>query len=347
MSGGTDIAERLTASPELFPVQDEGDRVRLVRLAEPDYARASFLDERVFEAGTPVELQPWAEVEAAAAGLRLRADFIFHIGHVGSTLMARLLGEHPAAFSLREPALLRPVADAWPALSEPMPVRLDRLMRLFSRTWRAEQTALIKATSFVSEMAEHLLAGDHEARALIMGATPPSYLRGILGGPGSRQEIAMTAPRRLARLRRRLGTVAEPRSEGEAIAMSWLVETLALHAAAERHGERVLWIDFDRFLTDPQAGLTAAFAHLRAPAAPAFVADLVGGPMMRRYSKGPEHAYDADLRREVQALAEHEHGFEVRAGMDWLQRMAHDHPPALAALRRAAAAARPVAAGKP
>jgi hypothetical protein len=344
MTGGG--AADLAASPELFPVQDRGGEVQLIRLDEAAYARASFLDERVMAEAPLAGLRPWGEVEAAARGLDLRADFIFHIGHVGSTLMARLLGEHPAVFSLREPGLLRPLVDARP--NPAAEARADLLLRLFSRTWRPEQTALVKATSFVSELADDLLRRDARARALVMGAAPPSYLRGILGGPASRQELALMAPRRLARLERRLGRqlggAIALRSEGETAAMTWLCETLCLHTAAERHGARVLWLDFDRFLDAPAAGLDAAFAHLGAAIEPGFVAGLVAGPLMRRYSKGPEHAYDANLRREVQAQAEREHGAEVRAGMDWLQRMANAHPDALAALRRAAVAARPVAA---
>lgn len=333
------------ASPALFPVRDRGREVQLIRLDQAAYTRASFLDERVLAEAAAEELRPWPELEAAARDLRRRADFIFHIGHVGSTLMARLLGEHPAVFSLREPGLLRPLADAWPEPSPQARARLDVLLRLFSRTWRPEQTALIKATSFVSELAGDLLDDDAQARALVMGAAPPSYLRGILGGPASRQEVVLMAPRRLARLDRRLGGVIAPQSEGEAAAMTWLCETLSLHVAAERHGVRVLWLDFDRFLGAPAAGLQAAFAHLGVAAEPSFIEGLAAGPLMRRYSKGLEHAYDAELRREVQALAEREHGVEVRAGMDWLQRMANAHPAALAALRRAAATARPVAAG--
>jgi len=337
----------IAASPALYPIQDHGADVRSIRLEEGDYVRASFLDERLIGPGMVEDQRPWTEVAEAVADLAWRADFVFHIGHVGSTLMARLLGEHPRVFSLREPALLRPLAAVWPTPSLAAEARLDTLMRLFSRTWRPEQTALIKATSFISEMAEDLLVREPEARAIAMGVTPPSYLRGILGGPGSREEIAFMVPQRLARLERRLAAAVVIRSEGEQIAMSWLCETLALHAAAERHGPRVLWIDFDRFLSDSATSLGAAFTHLGAETQADFVDGLVRGPLMRRYSKGPEHAYDADLRRQVQAQAEQEHGAEVRAGMDWLQRMAHAHPLALAALRRAAAAARPVAATVP
>src|SRR3546814_20118484 len=40
-----------------------------------------------------------------------RPDFIFHIGHVGSTLVSRLLAEVGDALPLREPMLLRALAQ--------------------------------------------------------------------------------------------------------------------------------------------------------------------------------------------------------------------------------------------
>jgi hypothetical protein len=340
-----DPAADIAASPELFPIQAEGERGRLIRLDEDAYRQASFLDERLLAPGEAGDWRPWAELDRAAAALAVRCDWIFHIGHVGSTLMARLLGEHPALFCLREPALLRPVAAGWP--SPLARARLATLLPLLSRTWRPGQTALVKATSFVSGLAADLLDRDPQARAVLMAVGPPSYLRGILGGEASRQELPVTAPLRLARLQRRLGAEVRADGEGALIAASWLCETLALHDAAGRHGERTLWIDFDRFLAAPEAGLAQALAHLRAPAEPAFVRELAQGPLMRRYSKGPEHAYDAGLRRRVQAQAEALHGAEVRAGMNWLQAVAAAHPPVMEVLRRAAVAARPVASPPP
>ncbi|MGC1302222.1 MAG: hypothetical protein WA840_07600 [Caulobacteraceae bacterium] len=332
------------ASPALYPIQDLRGEVRLIRLEEADYRRASFLDDRMGPGSVEGGTRSWLNLAEAVAGTPIHAHFIFHIGHVGSTLMSRLLGEHPAVFSLREPGLLRPLAHAWPQLSPAAEVRLDTLLRLLSRTWRPRQTALIKATSFVSVMAEELLTRDVQARAVAMATSPPSYMRSILGGPASRKEISGMTPHRMARLEERLETTVVASSEGEAIAMSWLCEALALHAACERHGSRVLWLDFDRFLTDPVRGLQDAFTHLDVPAEPAFVAELAAGPLMGRYSKDLEHAYDADLRRRVQAQAEDEFGGEVAAGMEWLQRMGEIHPPVLAALRRAAQAARGVRA---
>jgi hypothetical protein len=105
-----DIAEELGRSPELFPyVLDlPADGVLFTRLRKTDFETASFLDARLI---TPASrMLPWPEVSAAIDSARLaeRCGFIFHIGHVGSALLSRLIGSHAAVFSLREPMILRP-----------------------------------------------------------------------------------------------------------------------------------------------------------------------------------------------------------------------------------------------
>src|SRR5262249_33275985 len=158
------------------------DIVQIVPLSEADYAAASFLDRRMMtpERQASVRTLPWPSVAAAAAPLREHAHWIFHISHVGSTLLSRLLGELPPLFCLREPEILRNLADVLLAIDHPKCVwnrttfaeRLPVFLKLFSRTFRPEQTAVIKATSFVSEMAEGVLSRDGAARAVLMYVTP-------------------------------------------------------------------------------------------------------------------------------------------------------------------------------
>ncbi|MGC8517731.1 MAG: hypothetical protein ACP5P4_04285, partial [Steroidobacteraceae bacterium] len=66
--------------------------------------------------------------------LHTRAHYIFHIGHVGSTLISRILGEHPGFHAVREPALLRAIAaEQAPAAHTPS---LTMVLPLLARTWR-------------------------------------------------------------------------------------------------------------------------------------------------------------------------------------------------------------------
>ena len=75
------------------------------------YRAASFLDDRMIQQPVDAQLVAWPDVEQAVSDdMRNDARWIFHIGHVGSTLVSRLLGELPEVLAVREPALLRDVA---------------------------------------------------------------------------------------------------------------------------------------------------------------------------------------------------------------------------------------------
>lgn len=317
--------ERLRASPELFPLDFAGpETVELVALSAADYERASFLDGRL--ARPTVATVAYAEAAAAAALLPVAADFIFHLGHVGSTLLSRLLGGHPAVFALREPQILRSFAEAAarraPWVGEAYDARLRTFLALFSRTWRAEQRALVKATSFVGELADRILGLAPDARALLMTASPESYLATILGGPNSRRELTALAPGRLARLEGRVGEAPwtlQGLSVGELAAMSWASEASALARAAAAHSGRTAFLDFDRFLADPRLGLAWALRGLGRAAEPGRIEALLGSGHLERYSKAPEYAYGPQLRREVLDAARRDFGPEIRRGLAWLE----------------------------
>jgi len=320
-------AQSIAGSPAWLPLEyADPDSLRLVRLDESGYRAASFLDQRILRSSPEQALCAISIVAQAAAALEPGAHYLFHIGHVGSTLVSRLIGECGGFFSVREPAMLRAAASGPSRTFGGLDLR--DVLGLLSRTWRPAQRAVVKATSFVGEIAEPILDIDRDSRALFLFTPALAYLRCILGGPNSRTESRMLAPSRLARLRRRLGSEAEPaepRSEGEWIAMSWLAEMAALRQAASRLGPRVLWADFDAFLAAPAPGLERLLRHLGAAPGGSEVEKLIAGPVMRSYSKAPEHAYDAALRRMVLESADREHGAEIRRGMQWLASLAGRH----------------------
>ncbi len=330
-----EIQADLGPSPQQFPhgfnVRD--DSVAFVRLDRADYETASFLDARILSAGRPIHSVPWLQVDSAVGALRLAegCGYILHIGHVGSTLLSRLAGAHRGVFALREPAILRTFAQLNAPEAQPRAFsaaeweeRLSGCLKLLSRTFDAQQIAVIKATSFVSEIAATLLSRPSNPRALLMFVSPESYIATILGGPNSRQEAKVLAPSRLRRLHRRLGGEAwqlERLGEGEVLALTWACEMTALTQAANAGGARVLRLDFDRFLAEPML-LGAVLRHFGIDAGLSEVHAILRGPHLRRYSKAPEHAYDAALRRDVLNEARAAHGEEIRRGLAWLDRAA-------------------------
>jgi hypothetical protein len=335
------IAQELSGSPELFPytLEPADDTVMFLRLNRSDYERSSFLDARLLTPQMSGRALPWPQVAAAiqAANLTERCGFIFHIGHVGSTLLSRLIGAHALAFSLREPVILRTFAQLG-AAPEAQPrawghdgfgARLTGCLKLLSRTFEKRQLAVVKATSFVSDLAASLMSRASMPNAVMMYVPPESYFATILGGPNSRQEAKMLAPSRLLRLHKRIGAEAwrlTALSEGEVLALSWACEMSALAQAANDAGGRVFRLDFERFLLDPAPLLASALRHFGIEARPSEVRAIIEGPHMRRYSKSPEHAYDAELRRAVLNAARAAHGAEIRRGLAWLGRAAEQFP---------------------
>ena len=329
----------LRASPDLYPLAyDEAkDEVGFLRLTRARYREASFLDQRVALPTDRGWWSPFGAVRDAATALGGETDFIFHIGHVGSTLLARMMGLSPRVFSLREPGAMRTLAQLAFELPTPESLlsrpafeeRLSVFIKLWARTYDPAQKSLIKATSFVSEMASALLGRSPSSRAILMTVRLEVYAATILGGPNSRVELRSLASSRLRRLHRRLSGPhwrLSEMSEGEICAMSWAAETAGLADAADAFPSRVLWLDFEKFLAAPAEGLSAALACLHGDARQGDVEAMLKSALLTRYAKGPEQPYDAALRRQVLDQARREHGQEIARGVAWLERAAATAP---------------------
>jgi hypothetical protein len=324
----TPLAQAFAASPDLFPaaLDPRSGVVTLWRLSCVDYQQSAFLDGRIATERQSRQL-PFAVLAAAVqeTALAENCHFIFHIGHVGSTLLSRLLGKHPALFSLREPDILRTLATTFERSRRD--TYLPPLLKLWSRTYEPKARALIKTTSFVAEIALDLLARPYNPRALVMGVAPEIYLATIVGGANAPAEARALAPMRLAQLKRRLSAElrVENLTDGEIAAVGWACESLCLSEATRSAGVRSLVLDFEKFLANPHEVLGRTFAHFGASASDSEITAILAGNEMRSYSKAPEFEYDAGTRHAVLAESRERHGYEIRQGLIWLERAAAEH----------------------
>ncbi len=302
---------------------------RLIAMDADAYRAASFLDDRMLQPGAEARLVQWSEVAAAMAGERRRdARWIFHIGHVGSTLVSRLLGELPGVLGVREPRLLRDLALCPAEVRAPY---LEPVAALMSRTFGADEIACVKATSFASEIAAELVpAGE---RALFVYARPENYIASILAGENSVKELHMLAESRAERSGARLALPLPHHDAGRAAA-AWACEMSALEAAADAMGDRQLqWADFDAMLRDMAGALSGVADFFGFSAGD--VAAIVAGPLMRRYSKALEYEYSPDFRRELIAEATRHHAADIADALAMLRAGAEKSPLLARALARA------------
>jgi|tagenome__1003787_1003787.scaffolds.fasta_scaffold20947658_2 hypothetical protein len=297
--------------------------VRLVEMDREAYRQVSFLDDRMFQ--RPWNRLPvsWTVVEEAAGKItRNDGRWIFHISHVGSTLLARLLGEIPGVLSIREPRFLR---DLVPIPAGERAKFAATAQRLFARTFAPDELALVKTTSFVSEMAPELVPA--QGRALFLYVKPRNFLSSILAGPNSRRELYNRVEDREHRLLSREIALPPSRGDADLVAAAWAAEMTSLEVAADAMPDRHIgWMDFDEFLEDVQGGLATSVKVLGLAADSNRLTAIAQSPLIQRYSKAPQFEYSPALRREVIDGAIRRHGQEIDDALAMLDEAAEKSP---------------------
>ena len=335
MAEPLDPKELLPDARWLAQAYDPGlDLVRFVAMDQEAYRAAPFLDDRMFEQWRDVRTLSLPLVVQATEQVRHQdANWIFHVGHVGSTLIARMLGELEGILSIREPRILRDVAFL-PA--DRRRELIPAVRTLCSRSFAPLQRALVKATSFVSEIAPELVAPG--ARAVFMHANARSYIETILAGENSVKELHALHGFRTQRMAGRMPDLAgATQTDAHRAAMAWACEMSALGAAAETMDDRdILWLDFDLFLASPAASLRQVAGHLGTEIDLGVAERIATGPLLSRYSKSLEFDYSPDLRLELQLDARRRHGAEIESALSMLSEASGASPYLARAIGRAA-----------
>ncbi len=312
------------AGAEIFPHQylPVTDQILLVRLSNQVVREASFLDERVLPRGVQ---GAWFTVDAvaraAASFPEAPVSYVFHAGHCGSTLVSRLIGTSTGAASLREPLPLRTLAfdlaEGGGAILSPemFASRLGLLEKLWAR---GAPSAVVKATSMCTSLAARIVER-RERRGIFITQAPQTHLAVLAAG-----QNALTDLRGFAQMRwRRVNNISPLPplagfSLGELAALTWACE-----GAAASQAELTMF-DFDALLMAPAETLAAIGAALDIATSAGRLDAAVSGPILRQYSKSPDHAYDAALRNQIIAQSQSDHGAEIRKGMSWLERLANE-----------------------
>jgi hypothetical protein len=312
------------AGADIFPHQYRPllDQILLVRLSSQTVRGASFLDERVLPAGAQ---GAWFDAEAVAKAAANFPDtcvsYVFHAGHCGSTLVSRLLAAASDTASLREPLPLRALAfdlaeQGGAALS---PEMFAALLGLLEKIWaRGADGAVIKATSICTGLAERALARPNR-KGIYVTQPPQIHLAVLLAGKNAAGDLRAFAQMRWRRLNAM--TPLPPLADyslGEMAALAWLTEGAAASAAA------LPIFDFENLLTNPAPSLADMAAALDVAAPPGRIEAAVSGPILKHYSKSPDHAYDAALRNDIISQSQRDNGEEIRKGMTFLERIAGD-----------------------
>lgn len=319
-------------------------RALIVRIKESVYRNASFLDDRALNPQTEGAWVPAGELLKRADSIvwEHAPNFIFHIGHCGSTLLSRFLGSwfHVAreplpllALSLIKRELDSPLCALAPANWQSL---FDVVIRLLARTYHPGAIPLVKVTSVCGNLAEDALRWNAQSRLLLVYVSLETCLQTMLKSEANRENSRAFAPHWLADFHRLSGTT-QPRlhelTDAQQVALNWLMAMHAFTMVVRAAPERTLLVDFDAFLGDMDAGLITIAEFLGKPANAGEITALTRGQAATAYAKQPLRTYNRQMRTQELAASQARHGIEIRAGLEWARRFVA-RTPALAELEQ-------------
>jgi hypothetical protein len=203
-------------------------------------------------------------------------------------------------------------------------------LRLFERVWaRGPSKTVVKATSICTNLMEWV---DPATPMAFIYQQADTHLAVALAGENTLQDLRGFAQNRYRRLQESavdMPPLAEM-TVGELAALSWLAEVVSASPVLTHRS--VAKLDFDRFLQQPESELPDICRQLGLETGPEGCRVALNGPIMRTYSKAPEHAYGPELRNEIIADSRVRNGGEIAKGMQWINHLAAQNAEVTAAV---------------
>ncbi len=324
----------LFQSPRLYPavVNLRRGKVQFRVLTEANYHESSFLDNRLVSddsAEMVMDLDDLLALRERVAPCGRAAHFIFHIGHCGSTLLSRLVGETAGFFSVREPPALMLLATCHRYLGYPgLDMSRDRWWQIFelvqtllTRTYCDTDTALIKPTSHSNNIMRELLDRSAESRAVLLYVGLDAYLATVLR-EHRRPETQAFLEQRLHDFKRMVhadGLDAEGLTSAQKAALIWLVHMAEFQDILqdEAYLQRVRLVDFDRYLRRPSQSLASIIEFLGKDPDRELIRRITGGGVARAYAKSVEPRDGSYDRDGMLAASRDRYGEEIEQGLRW------------------------------
>lgn len=319
-----------------------------VTMTAESYARSNFLDHRIsLPQGVQTGVVRFTSLALLYPDISDRETaFIFHIGHVGSTLLSQALGTAPQVLALREPVLLRWLAEIRLDLDRPesrftqagFDAALRTALGLLARPLPGHDRVIVKATSDAGSLAADILALQPRSRAIALYSRFEDFAPAILKGGAAWLDVSRQGPSRLRRLHATLGKECwqlAGMSPGELVALNWLTEMATLTLAYAKHRTRLTWFEFDDFISGGLTDFPALAGALGLPWDDETAERIRASGVLSRHSHDLDREFSFGARFYELHAVRVEHAGEIARGEAWLQR-AYDAHPLLFAVRHLA-----------
>ena len=308
-----------------FPVDLDVDAglLHFLELSDRLLAEANFLDQRMDLAWEQARVLPVSELAQVAVASAAPIGLLWHTSFCCSTLLARALHLGASTTVLREPLVLRRLADARFAGVDIGPL-LPAVARLLARPWTPGGAVLIKPTHAALSLAPDLFDALPSARGLVLTSTLDDFLLSNLKKTAETQarvpalvERAMAASDLVERLP---PAAFDPPDFLATVALQWAGQQEAIAAwLLGPHRTRLRVLQERSLLADWPNSVAEVAAWLHWPAERKALytrAEDVG----QRHAKAEQRAFDAAARAQEAAWLREKFRAELKRANDWAQR---------------------------
>jgi hypothetical protein len=318
---------------QVFDCVPEKGLTKFLVAGEDLLAHAPFIDIRFEPLAQAQFWVPTSDLFALEVGhgvARPGPAFIFHHAFVCSTLLARCLNGSDAFFSLKEPWILRRLADLKRARAgatsgaDPREA-FCRYVSLLCRRFRTGRTPVIKATNVANNLLEDVLALMPAQRVLYLYSDLESFLISTLKKSDETKQKMPGLARSFLQdgdFAQRFPQLCEASRWTflQSCALVWLVSLYNLKSTLGRFPNAALrTLDAQVFMDDPAgtlSQLSGFFGH--APDA-SDLARMTDPAILGANAKDPSAPYSAQQRRLDMSAMASRHGRELAEARAWIE----------------------------
>jgi len=330
-AGTTLDPETLFLRPDAYPLEFGQASLDLVPMTRETYRNSVFLDRGRI---VPAARRGWQlplpglldEFERRGAG-QSPLNFIFHIAHCGSTLLARAMELERRTLVLREPFPLRQLgaeAATTPTGPRDAPVWrrcLALTAALLGRRYADDQAVIVKANVPVNFILRPLMSLHPDSRGLLLYTGLERYVLSVLKTPMHRRWVGNVC-RQLAGGIQATPELGQPDlrqlSTPQAAACLWAAQMLRFRSALVQ-SSRLRSLDCETFFAQPEQTLTRSLQHFGVDLPSAEAGRIAASELFSHHAKDTARRYSRETReRELDQLRASLAG-DLEAARQWVE----------------------------
>lgn len=322
----------------LFDFSMERKMTKLLMVDEEHLSAAPFVDIRFEPMAKGHFFLPTLELfelESKHGIERPRSSFIFHHAFVCSTLLARCLDQVDAFFSLKEPWIMRRLADTKRTPGNRCPrtqwkKMFKVYMMLLARNYSGGRAPVIKATNVANNLLPEVLRylPDHRVTYLYSGLEDflvsnlkkPEETKQKIPGLASRFAIDEGFAKAYPGFSRK-----HEWSFLQASAIMWLASLYNFRACVNRfQNQNVCTLEMNQFLAEPKDTLRTLSAFFGHDPTESEVGQMTGIEVMGSNAKDSSQVYGPEKRSLESRKILEAHGDEIRKTLSWINPLVRD-----------------------